>query len=62
MDFVKGFIRNLAIMFGLGLVIYLIEPEMVRQVIEVYWQILGPIALLFVFIAALPRKRTNKQN
>lgn len=60
MDFLKGFLRNIALIIGLGIIIYLIEPEMVRQVIEVYRLILGPIAFLFVIIAALPRKRVGK--
>jgi uncharacterized membrane protein len=57
MTFIRGFLRNLAIIFGLGLVIYLIEPDMVMQVIEAFGLILGPIAFLFVIVAALPRRR-----
>lgn len=60
MAFLKGFLRNLALIVGLGVVIYLIEPEMVKSVIEAYWMILGPIAVLFLIIAALPKK-TRKE-
>lgn len=59
MDFLKGFLRNLALLAGLGLIIYLVEPEMVRRVIEAYWLIFGPLALLFVVVAAIPRRKRS---
>ncbi len=61
MDFLKGFIRNIAILTGIGLIIYLIEPDMVRQVIEAYWLIFGPIALLLLVVAALPQRKGKKR-
>lgn len=60
MDFLKGFLRNLALIVGLGLVIYLMYPDVVKQVLEAYWLILGPIAILFVIGAALPKRRPKK--
>ena len=62
MVFLKGFLRNLALLVALGLVIYFMYPDVVMQTLEAYWLILGPIAVLFVIIAALPKKRTKKSN
>jgi len=61
MDFLKGFLRNLALLAGLGLIVYLVEPEMVRQVIEAYWLIFGPIVLLFVVVAAMPKRKRSRR-
>jgi len=57
MAFFKGFSRNLAFLAGLGLIIFLIEPEMVTNAFEAYWMILGPIGILLISIAAIPQKR-----
>jgi hypothetical protein len=61
MDFLKGFLRNLALLAGLGLIIYFIEPEMVGQVIEAYGLILGPIAILMVIVFAIPPTKGKKR-
>lgn len=61
MDFLKGFLRNLALLAILGLIIYLIEPEMVSQVIEAYWLILGPIAIFMVIVFAIPSTKGRKR-
>ena len=60
MDFLKRFLKNLALILGLGLIIYLMYPDVVKQVLEAYWLILGPIAILFVIGAALPKRQTRK--
>jgi hypothetical protein len=61
MTFLKAFLRNLALLAGLGLIIYLIEPEMVTQVIEAYWLIFGPIAIFMVIVFAIPRTKGKKR-
>ncbi|HBH13868.1 MAG TPA: hypothetical protein DDX29_12280 [Clostridiales bacterium] len=60
MTFLKGLLRNLLFLAGLGLIIYLIEPEMVKGAFEAYWQILGPIGLLIIIVAAVPNKKRTK--
>ena len=60
MDFLKGFLRNLALLAGIGIIIYLIEPDMVMQMFEAYWLIFGPIALLFLVVAALPQRKGKR--
>ena len=61
MDFLKGFLRNIALLAVIGLILYLIEPAMVRQVIEAYWLIFGPIAILLVIVFAIPRTKGRKR-
>jgi hypothetical protein len=60
MAFLKGFLRNLVSLAGLGLIIYLIEPGMVKSVFEAYWMILGPIGILLIIVAAIPQKRRKR--
>ena len=61
MVFLKGFLRNLALLTVIGIILYLIEPGMVRQVIEAYWLILGPIAIFMVIVFAIPRTKGRKR-
>lgn len=61
MEFLKDFLRNISLLAGLGLIIYLIEPEMVSQVIKAYWLIFGPIAILLVIVFAIPRTRGKRR-
>ena len=56
MDFIKAFLRNLAYLFIIGVIIYLIFPGMMKQVFQVYGALFGPIAIILVIVAALPRK------
>jgi hypothetical protein len=56
MAFLKGFLRNLLFLAGLGLIIYLIEPEMVKSAFKAYWMILGPIGILIIIVAAIPQR------
>jgi hypothetical protein len=61
MAFLKGFFKNLAFFAGVGIIIYLIEPEMVKGAFEGYWQILGPLGLLIIIVAAIPQKLKKKR-
>jgi hypothetical protein len=60
MAFLKYFFRNLALLAVLVLVIYLIEPEMVGGAFQNYWQILGPVGLLIIIVAAIPKRRSRR--
>jgi hypothetical protein len=61
MEFLKSFLINLALLIGLGIVLFLAAPDMMSQVFSSLWAILGPIALLFVVIKALPKKRNSRR-
>ena len=62
MAFFKGFIRNMLFLAGLGLIIFLVEPEMVKSVFEAYWMILGPIGILLIMVAAIPKRKKEQDN
>jgi len=55
MTFLKKILRNLAFLVGIGIVLYILYPDMMSQVFELYWGIFGPLALLGLIVAALPR-------
>jgi len=61
MAFLKGLLKNLAFFAGLGLIIYLIEPEIMKGAFEAYWMILGPIGILLIIVAAIPQRRKTKR-
>ncbi|HBH13865.1 MAG TPA: hypothetical protein DDX29_12265 [Clostridiales bacterium] len=61
MAFLKGFLRNLLFLAGLGLIVYLIEPEMVKGAFEAYWMILGPIGILIIIAAAISQRRSARR-
>lgn len=56
MTFLKNFLRNLFILAVLGLIIYLVAPDIVGEAAEAYLTILGPIGLLFIVVFAIPKK------
>jgi len=53
----KNFLRNLILLAVLGVVIYLVAPEMVSGAAEAYWTILGPIGILLIIVFAIPKKK-----
>jgi preprotein translocase subunit Sss1 len=61
MEFLKNFLINLAGLLGIGVVIYIIYPDMIKQVFQFYGLLFGPIAILLVIVAALPRKKRTKR-
>jgi hypothetical protein len=54
----RDFFRNLLLLTLLGLIIYFIAPDMVRQIVGIYGGLgILPIVIILVVLAALPRKR-----
>ncbi len=54
----RDFLRNLALLGGMAVILYLIVPEKTRQVFGVYNGLgILPIVLILVILAALPRMR-----
>ncbi len=60
MRFLKDLLRNLAILIGILIVIYLISPDIMGQVFELYGSLFGPLAILILIIFALPRRRRSR--
>jgi len=60
MKFLKNLVINLAVLIGLGLIIYAIYPGLIKLVIETGLALYGPIIILLtVILAALPRIRRD---
>ena len=60
MQSLKGFLRNLGALLIIGLVLFVLFPDMIKQVFHLYGALLGPLFILMLIIAALPRKRRNR--
>lgn len=58
MKFLKNFLLNLGFLFVFGVVIFLLYPDMMRQIFQLYSGLFGPgMIFLLLAVAALPRKR-----
>jgi hypothetical protein len=59
MRFLKDFLRNLGLLLVIGLILYALFPDMMRQVFQIYGALFGPVVILIIIVAALPRKRRH---
>jgi hypothetical protein len=50
MQFLKDFLRNLVLLLIIGLVLFIVFPDMMNQVFQLYAAFLGPTALLIVIV------------
>ena len=57
MKILTKLLKNLAFLVGIGIVLYILFPEMMANVFQLYGKIFGPLALLALIVAALPRKK-----
>lgn len=57
MQFLKDFLRNLAILIAIGIVLYLLYPSWMSQVFNIYGLLFGPLAIVMLIVFALPRKK-----
>jgi len=60
MQSLKGFLRNLGALLIIGLVFFVLFPDIMKQVFQLYGALLGPFIVLILIAAALPRKRRNR--
>jgi len=58
LNYLKKLLRNLAFLVGLGIVLYLLFPEIMADVFQLYGKLFGPLALLALIVAALPRNKS----
>ena len=58
----RSFLQNLALLAGLVLLLFIVFPDVMKQVIGIY-NGLGflPIIILVIIVAALPRKRRRRR-
>ena len=57
MDFLKSLLKNLAFLLAIGVVLFILFPNQMSQVFQFYGAIFGPIAILILIVAAIPRKK-----
>ena len=57
MQFIKDFAINLIVLIGIGVAVFILFPDLTKQVFQLYVMLIGPIAILFLIVAALPRKK-----
>ena len=60
MQFLKDLLRNLAILIVIGLVLYFMYPDMMKQVFQLYGLLFGPLVIFIVIVAAFPRRKRSK--
>jgi hypothetical protein len=58
--FTINFLRNLAIVVVMAVILYVIKPEIMAQVFLEYWLYFTPLLLLMVVLLAFPRKRKKE--
>jgi len=61
MQFLKDFLRNLLFLLLLGVVLYFMFPDMMKQIFELYGLLFGPLAVVMLLAIALPRKKRKKE-
>lgn len=55
------FLRNLALLVFLGIVVFLLFPDMMKGVFGVYNGLgILPVVVILVFLAALPRRKRRR--
>jgi uncharacterized membrane protein (DUF106 family) len=60
MKFLKQLMINLALLVGLGIFLYVLYPDMMKGVFDVYGQLFGPVAVVMLVIFALPKRKGKK--
>ena len=57
MQFLKNFLKNLGFLLVIGIVLFFVAPDMMRQVFGAFGQLFGPLAIIMIIVAALPSRR-----
>lgn len=60
MQFIKDLVRNFALLLLIGFGLLLFAPDMMRQVYELLGALFGPVIILIILAAALPRRRRSR--
>ena len=60
MQFLKDLLRNLALLIVIGIILLLVAPAMMKQVYELFGALFGPMLLLLIVVAALPRRKRSR--
>ncbi|MBN1801329.1 MAG: hypothetical protein JW891_07475 [Candidatus Lokiarchaeota archaeon] len=60
MSFLKALLRNIAILIVIFLAMLIFMPDVMSQVYSTLGALFGPLLILMVIVAALPRKRRGR--
>jgi hypothetical protein len=59
----KGFLINLAILTVIGIVFFVLFPDITRQILGLYKGLgILPIIIIFIVLAALPKRKRHKRD
>lgn len=60
MGFILNFLKNLGFLIVAGIVLYILFPTMVGQVFQMFGVIFGPLAIVILLVAALPKRKRSR--
>ena len=60
MQFIKDLLRNLLILAAIGIMLFFLFPDMMRQVFDLYGRLLGSLAIIILVVIALPAKSRRR--
>jgi uncharacterized membrane protein YedE/YeeE len=59
MSFLKGFLTNLLFIVAIGVVLFIVAPDMMKQVFQLYGGLFGPVlVMVLIFVAAPAQKKS----
>jgi len=56
-EFIKDLLMNLLILVVIGIALFFLFPDIMREVFNLYGQLLGPLVIIILVVIALPTKR-----
>ena len=59
MDYFKRFLKNLGLLLALFVLLLIFSPTMMSDVFNALGAIFGPLLILMVIVAALPKKKSK---
>jgi len=61
MKFIDAWVRNLFVLFVIGVVLFLMFPREMKEIFGVFGAIFGPLAIIMLLVAALPRNGRKRR-
>jgi hypothetical protein len=61
MAFIKSWLINIAILFGFGLLLLVIAPDITKLVYEAIGALFGPLFILTALVFAMPNIRRTRR-
>lgn len=61
MQFLTNWLKNLGFLLIIGFVLFIAFPDMMKQVIELFGMVFGPLILVILLVAALPKRRRGNR-